>query len=105
MRTHTALFTPHRVALAAACLCVGLARAQTAPAPSQLPSGGKVVGGNASISATGSTLNINQSSNRAAIDWNSFNVGSDARVHGEVEIAQQIDTEQSAHFIVVLFPC
>jgi Leucine-rich repeat (LRR) protein len=29
-----------------------------------------VVGGNASISATGSTLNINQSSNRAAIDWN-----------------------------------
>ena len=81
MRTHNALFTPHRVALAAACLCVGLARAQTAPAPSQLPSGGKVVGGNASISATGSTLNINQSSNRAAIDWNSFNVGSDARVN------------------------
>ncbi|NBX62757.1 MAG: filamentous hemagglutinin N-terminal domain-containing protein, partial [Betaproteobacteria bacterium] len=81
MRKHTALFTPHHVALAVACLCMGLARAQTAPAPTQLPSGGKVVGGNASISASGSTLNINQSSNRAAIDWNSFNVGSDARVN------------------------
>ncbi|MBU6449955.1 MAG: filamentous hemagglutinin N-terminal domain-containing protein, partial [Rhodospirillales bacterium] len=47
---------------------------------STTPQGGAVVGGSASIAqATGSTT-ITQSSNRAAINWQSYNVGSDAHV-------------------------
>lgn len=38
------------------------------------PEGGVVAAGAADIAATGSTLNINQYSDRAVIDWRSFNV-------------------------------
>ncbi|HEX4916259.1 MAG TPA: filamentous hemagglutinin N-terminal domain-containing protein [Limnobacter sp.] len=41
----------------------------------QLPTGGQVVGGQASIVQSGNALNINQGTDRAAIDWQSFNVG------------------------------
>ncbi|HEY0894803.1 MAG TPA: filamentous hemagglutinin N-terminal domain-containing protein, partial [Cellvibrio sp.] len=41
----------------------------------QLPTGGQVVGGQASIVQSGNALNINQTTDRAAIDWQSFNVG------------------------------
>ena len=58
-----------------------LVQAQTTPAPTQLPQGGKVVGGTAAISSSGSTLTVQQSSQRAAIDWNTFNVGSGAQVN------------------------
>ncbi len=40
-----------------------------------LPSGGQVVDGGASISQQGDTLNIDQSTDKAVIDWNSFSVG------------------------------
>jgi hypothetical protein len=40
-----------------------------APAATQLPTGGKVVAGAASVSQAGSTMNVNQGSQRAAIDW------------------------------------
>jgi len=41
-----------------------------------LPQGGTVVGGAATISQPSNTqLNINQTTNRAIIDWNSFNIG------------------------------
>ncbi len=40
-----------------------------------LPSGGQVVDGGASISQSGDTLNIDQSTDKAVIDWNSFSVG------------------------------
>ena len=50
-------------------------------APSQLPTGGVVAAGQASIVQQGATLNINQTSNRAALDWQSFNVGSAAQVN------------------------
>ncbi len=44
------------------------------------PQGGVVVGGNANIAqSTGSTV-ITQNSDRAAINWQSYNVGSDAHV-------------------------
>ena len=46
-----------------------------APLAFGAPQGGQVVGGQASITQSGSTTTINQSSNRAAIDWQSFNVG------------------------------
>jgi filamentous hemagglutinin family protein len=50
-----------------------------------LPTGGTVVGGSATITS-GSTpgtavLNVDQTSQRAVIDWNTFNVGSAAQVN------------------------
>ena len=54
--------------------------AQAAAAPA-LPTGGKVVAGQASIgSAKGSTLTIDQTSSRAIIDWSSFSIGAAAKV-------------------------
>jgi trimeric autotransporter adhesin len=54
------------------------AMAQAAP---QLPTAGKVVAGQANIQQSGNALNINQSSNRAAIDWATFNVGATGQVN------------------------
>jgi filamentous hemagglutinin family protein len=42
-----------------------------------LPQGGKVIAGGATIGhASGKGLNVQQSTNRAVIDWNSFSIGS-----------------------------
>lgn len=55
------------------------------PAPLTLPTGGKVVAGNAAITqsqtATSATLNVNQTSQRAVVNWDSFNVGKNATVN------------------------
>ena len=51
------------------------------PSPSELPTGGQLATGAASIQQTGNSLNINQSSDKAAINWNTFNVGSNASVN------------------------
>ncbi len=58
-----------------------LAAPPNPPAPTQLPTGGKVVAGVAAISQAAAVLNVNQSSARAAIDWQTFNVGAAARVN------------------------
>ena len=55
------------------------------PAAAQLspgahPMGGVVTGGAAGIAQSGNTTTINQSSQAAAIDWQSFNVGSQQKV-------------------------
>ncbi len=50
------------------------------PAPNARPMGGVVAAGSASIGVAGNTTAITQSSPRAAIDWQSFNVGSNQRV-------------------------
>jgi filamentous hemagglutinin family protein len=55
--------------------------ALAAPGSTELPTGGTVVGGSATIASSGARLDINQTSGRAAIDWNTFNIGSDAHVH------------------------
>ena len=47
----------------------------------QLPTGGKVVGGQATVQSTGNTLNVNQSSQRGVVEWNTFNIGSNATVN------------------------
>jgi filamentous hemagglutinin family protein len=57
----------------------GLAYAE--PAVNALPSGGQVVSGDASIATSGATLNVNQTSQRAIVNWDSFNVGQDATVN------------------------
>lgn len=59
-------------------------QAYTPPAPTTLPTGGTVVAGSATISASSSStsavLTVNQSSERAVIDWTTFNLGSAAQV-------------------------
>ena len=49
-------------------------------APNMLPTGGQVVGGNATITTSGNTQTITQTSQNAAIDWQSFNIGADGKV-------------------------
>ena len=56
------------------------ADAPTAPPPNTLPTGGQVGAGKASIGQTGANMLIQQSTDRAAINWQSFNVGKDAKV-------------------------
>ncbi|MCA9469022.1 MAG: filamentous hemagglutinin N-terminal domain-containing protein, partial [Nitrospira sp.] len=58
----------------------GWVQAEPSPAPTQLPTGGQVVGGQASISQQSAVMTIQQQTNRAAIDWQSFDIGSQARV-------------------------
>ncbi len=41
------------------------------------PQGGQVAAGQASITSSGNTLNINQSTDKAVIDWRSFNIAAD----------------------------
>jgi filamentous hemagglutinin family protein len=48
--------------------------------PATTPQGGNVVAGTASISQAGTNTTINQGSQNAAIDWQSFNVGANANV-------------------------
>ena len=54
-------------------------------APTTLPTGGQVVAGNATISSTttanNAVMNINQTSQRAVVNWDSFNVGKNATVN------------------------
>ena len=54
--------------------------AQNLPA-NALPTGGQVVAGSANITQTANTLNVVQSSSRAVVNWNSFNVGANATVN------------------------
>ena len=67
--------------LLCAALAMGLAtsHAQTLGAHA-LPLGGSVAAGTASLSSRDARLVIDQSSPRAVINWQSFNVGSDAQV-------------------------
>ena len=57
-------------------------------AATQLPTGGTVTAGQATISPSANTLNINQTSQRAVVDWTSFNVGKDASVNFQQPNAQ-----------------
>jgi filamentous hemagglutinin family protein len=50
------------------------------PAPTELPGGGQVNAGQASIAVNGSHMDVNQTSQNAAINWQTFNIGSDAQV-------------------------
>src|SRR5918992_2124976 len=45
-----------------------------------LPTDGRVIRGEASIAQSGTAMRIDQSSARAAIDWQSFNIGAQASV-------------------------
>jgi filamentous hemagglutinin family protein len=68
-------------ALSAALVASGPVRANPPALPANTtPHGGQVVGGQASIAQAPGSVTITQSSARTAINWQSFNVGSAAKV-------------------------
>lgn len=78
-----------RLSLFGIVLCAASASCSQAAtiSPATLPAGGQVTAGNARIAAPvqsadgAATLNIDQSSPRATINWGSFNLGSNATVN------------------------
>ena len=68
-------------ALQAAVGLALVAPAAAQPAPNARPMGGQVTAGSASIATTPAATNITQSTNRAAIDWTSYNIGSQQSVN------------------------
>ena len=58
-------------------LAVSLALAWAMPAWSQtvLPQGGNVVAGNAKVTAAGNQMTVQQGSDKAILNWQSFNIG------------------------------
>ncbi|MGN6651843.1 MAG: filamentous hemagglutinin, partial [Trinickia sp.] len=60
--------TPIAIALSCAMPAIALAAGP-------LPQGGQFVAGTGSIGGNGTSLTINQTSNRGVIDWNSFSIG------------------------------
>ena len=87
--------SPARQAVRAGVLLGGLwatagAGAQTAPPPTALPAGGAVSAGQARISHSGANMVIEQGSERAAINWQSFNVGSQAQVQFQQPSASSV---------------
>ncbi|WP_313341377.1 filamentous hemagglutinin N-terminal domain-containing protein [Stenotrophomonas sp.] len=72
--------TPLVLALAA-CLCGAPLAAHAQVSASQLPTGGSIAGGTGTINApNGASLTITQTSNRMALTWGSFDIGSGATV-------------------------
>ena len=69
-----------RQALLAGTALLPMVAAAQGVAPNAAPTGGRVVAGAASIAQTATTTTINQSTGRAAVDWNSFNVGANQTV-------------------------
>ena len=92
--------------VAAALLGAGLsqAHAQAAPPHQALPKGGQVVAGQARLSTSGNTLDVQQTSQKAIINWQSFNIGADAKVNfsqpnaASVALNRVVGTDPSAIF-------
>ena len=71
-----------RIKILAALLALIISPAFAAqPADYALPSGGTVTAGTATISQSGARMDINQSSQRTAINWNTFDIGAAAQVN------------------------
>ncbi len=66
-------------------LCMAVACAVLAPVAwaqtAALPAGGQLVAGQGSIQTQGSVMTVNQASQRMALDWQSFNIGSGQTVN------------------------
>ncbi|MBD8051741.1 YDG domain-containing protein, partial [Limnohabitans radicicola] len=63
-----------------ASVCVS-ASALAGQPPNALPTGGQVAAGQAAISQSGNAMTVNQTSQRAVVNWDSYNVGSNATVN------------------------
>ena len=58
-----------------------LAGPPVAPPANALPTGGQVAAGSASITQSTNRMDINQSTQKAVLNWQSFNIGADAQVN------------------------
>jgi filamentous hemagglutinin family protein len=76
MRTAVNRTPSSRGSLGYSCSTIAIIAVLMAPQHSALaaPAGGTVVAGSASVSRTGSVTNVNQSSNKAIINWQNFSV-------------------------------
>ncbi|MDR2856841.1 MAG: hypothetical protein LBV50_03225, partial [Novosphingobium sp.] len=74
MHKSTQTFFHVLMATTALATQAGLVHAQA------LPTGGEVAAGQAVIGQTGSTMTIDQSTQRAAINWQTFDIGKGAAV-------------------------
>ena len=86
-RDHRSLL---RAALLASTMLSFAAQAQADPAATSLPAGGRVIGGSATIAQSGAALQVSQSSANAALNWQSFSVGSAAKVSFTTPTAQSL---------------
>ena len=67
-------------ALALCITIMGISYSSAVNAHKEIPTGGNAVAGTASITSPSiGNVNTNQSSDRAIIEWNSFNIGNDAK--------------------------
>ncbi|MFZ9933660.1 MAG: filamentous hemagglutinin N-terminal domain-containing protein, partial [Chthoniobacterales bacterium] len=89
------------VLLVAAALLEPL-NSQSADLPANaLPTGGKVAAGEARLQVSGAALVVNQVSERAVVNWDTFNVGRDAEVsfrqpsRGSVTLNRVVGTDPS----------
>jgi filamentous hemagglutinin family protein len=80
MRRRRAALMVSTALQAAFVLVLAVPPASAQPAPNARPIGGQVVAGSASISQAPNVTTINQSSQRAAVNWQSFNVGAQQTV-------------------------
>jgi filamentous hemagglutinin family protein len=87
-RTRSALLVG--TAFQAAAILVLALPAEAQPAPNAHPTGGVVVGGAVMISQTASNTAVHQSSTRGAVNWQSFNVGSQQSVTFQQPNAQAV---------------
>ncbi|MDP1609878.1 MAG: filamentous hemagglutinin N-terminal domain-containing protein, partial [Sulfuritalea sp.] len=71
------------VVAASATLALGAGAALAAgdPSPTALPTGGQVIAGQVGISSSGLRMDVTQSSDSAIVNWDSFNIGSQAHVN------------------------
>ena len=93
LQTHVAHF--YIKPLIAALICIGFTFAThaaplAAPSATQLPTGAKITSGSASVSQSGAVMTVKQTSDKAAVVWNSFNVGSQATVQFAQPSAQSV---------------
>ena len=74
--------------LVAALICIGFTFAShaaplAAPSATQLPTGAQVTSGLANVSQSGAVMTVKQTSDKAVLQWQSFNVGAQATVRFE----------------------
>lgn len=70
----------HARKLAAIAAMASGASAAAQPAPNQLPQGGQVVAGKITIQQSGAQMQVNQTTQKGIVNWQSFDVGRDASV-------------------------
>ena len=81
--------------LVAALICIGFTFAShaaplAAPSATQLPTGAQVTSGLANVSQSGAVMTVKQTSDKAVLQWQSFNVGAQATVRFEQPSAQSV---------------